>query len=606
MLEVVEKIKRNFLPLTLIVLYLAFIVITWGKWGHVMSDSFREAIIPQAMLDGKILYKDILNLYPPLAYQLNAILFKIFGCHLSVLYLAGIICGAINLSLLYILIKRYSSDVVAFVSTITVMELLTFRICINNSASWFFPYSYSFLYSFTCCFAAIVFYLLYKNFDNNEQKSDKFLYIISLFIGFSIAFKLDFFLFIFLPLFETIKNKSFKQFFICLGLILIPNLLTYGAYLLAGGSIGDLINEYNFLIEFSKARSVVEFNKYVMPQAIYPDVIKDLILSSKFFLEQIPIIILYSYAVFWLFEKNQKNRILNVFIGIFALLICWIFLIHPFSVAQFNKLGIDENIVFIPYVLMIWAICILCHKRFRFQNLLNSEKFCIALVFIGFLITFRQYAEVKIAYIGNFTIIPYWCAFVYFCMVVLPDYFSKFKNSIFNKTVACSFIIFGTLISSVYFCYYVPNMKYKINSEKDTFYTGLAHAPALNDTLAYINDNIPKDKTIVVMDECLLLNWFSDRKTNMKYYALIPHMIDTIGEQKIIGDLASDMPDYIFITNNNYPLVGYFGIHYAQGIIQFVFDNYYCVKSIIHPELKKSLEITVFKKKEQAQIGVAK
>ena len=133
MLEVVEKIKRNFLPLTLIVLYLAFIVITWGKWGHVMSDSFREAIIPQAMLDGKILYKDILNLYPPLAYQLNAILFKIFGCHLSVLYLAGIICGAINLSLLYILIKRYSSDVVAFVSTITVMELLTFRICINNS-----------------------------------------------------------------------------------------------------------------------------------------------------------------------------------------------------------------------------------------------------------------------------------------------------------------------------------------------------------------------------------------------------------------------------------------------------------------------------------------
>lgn len=597
MLEFVDKIKKNFLPLTLIVLYVAFIVFTWGRWGHVMSDCFREAIIPQAILDGKVLYRDILNLYPPFAYQLNAVWFKIFGCRLSVLYMVGIICGAVNLTLLYKLIKRYSSNTVAFVATLTVMEMLTFRLCINNSASWFFPYSYSFLYAFTCCFASIVLYLLYKNFDGAEEKSLNYLYGTALLIGFSLAFKWDFFLFIFIPLVEAIRNKSYKQFFVCLGLLFAPSLFTYGVYLLTGGTIGDLVNEVDFLIKFSKAQSVIKFNKYVMPQAIYPDVMKDLILSSKFFVKQMPVILLASYFVFWLMEKNQKNIVLNSFIAVISVILGYIFIIHPFSVAQFNKLGLAENIVFVPYILLIWAIFTLICKKTAGKTLSSNEKFCVALVFIGLLITFRQFAEVKIAYIGNFTIIPYWSAFVYLCLVLVPEYFEKLNKPVIKKTIATSLIVFGALISSVYFCYYLPNMKYKINGENGTFYTGIAHARALNETLDYINENVPEDNSILVMDECLLLNWFSNRKTNLIYYALIPHMIDTIGEDKIVNDLANDLPDYVIITNNNYPLAGYFGINYAKKITQFVFDNYDYVKAIVHPEMKKSLEITILKKK---------
>lgn len=599
MLEFVEKIKKNILPLTLIVLYLVFIVITWGRWGHVMSDSFREAIIPQAILDGKVLYRDILNLYPPFAYQLNAVLFKIFGCRLYVLYMAGIICGAVNLTLLYNLIKRYSSNIVAFVVTLTVMEMLTFRLCVDNSASWFFPYSYSFLYAFTCCFSSIVVYLLYKNFDGTEKKSLNYLYGTALLIGFSLAFKWDFFLFIFIPLVETIRNKSFKQFFICLGFLLAPSLFTFGVYLLTGGTINDLLNEVDFLVKFSKAKSVIQFNKYVMPQTFTPNVFRDLILSVKFFVKQMPIILATSFLVLWVMEKNQKKVALNVFIAIVSIVLGFKFIIYPFSIAQFNKLGVSENIVFIPYILLILTIFTLIFKRVTSKVLSSQEKFCIALILIGLLITFRQFAEVKISYIGNFTIIPYWSAFVYFCLVLLPEYIEKLNKPVIKKTVAVSLIIFCSLVSSVYFCYYFPNMKFKINGDKDTFYTGIAQSRTLNDTLDYINENVPEDSTILVMDECLLLNWYSKRKTNLTYYALIPHMIDTIGEDKIVSDLAADLPDYVIITNNNYPLAGVFGIHYAKKITRFVFDNYDYVKAIIHPELKISLEVTILKKKSK-------
>lgn len=603
MLDFVEKLKKNYLPLTLIVLYVVFIIVSWGRWGHVMSDSFREAIIPQALLDGKILYRDILNLYPPLAYQLNALLFKFFGSDISVLYLAGIVCGAVNLTLLYKLVKHYFSDITAFVTTLTIMELLTFRICINNSASWFFPYSYSFLYAFTTCFAALVIYLLYKNFNSeyteNTKKSEKSLYLISILTGLSVAFKWDFCLFALVPLFEAIKNKSVRQFLICTGLLICPSLLTFTIFLLTGGTINDLANEVNFLVNFSHAPSVIAFNLITMPQSITPKVLRDLFFSLFIFIKHFAVIGIISYVVCKFIERNVEKKWLNVVVTAVTLILGFFCILKPFSVEQFNKLGIQENIVFVPYFLVISAICILSAKRFSWSKLLPSEKFYITLIILGFLITGRQYAEVKISYIGNFTVIPFWTAFVCFCIELLPNYFKKLQEPVYRKTIIASLILFCSLISLVYFSYFFPNMKYKINSPKAAFYTGVAHTRTLNDALSYIKNNIPEDKTLLVMEEGLLLNWFSGRKTNLKYYALIPHMIDTIGEQKIIEDLSADMPDYIMITSNEYPFVGCFGIQYAKEIIQFVFENYDYEKSIVHSELKKSLEITIFKKKQQ-------
>lgn len=67
-----ENNKSKIYPFILFLIYFLFIILSWGKWGHILADSFREALIPQAILDGKVLYSDITNLYPPLAYQINA------------------------------------------------------------------------------------------------------------------------------------------------------------------------------------------------------------------------------------------------------------------------------------------------------------------------------------------------------------------------------------------------------------------------------------------------------------------------------------------------------------------------------------------------------
>ena len=133
MTEFFEKYKKYIVPAFLFCIYLVFTLITWGKWGHVIFDCFREVIIPQAMLQGKVLYSDITCIYPPLAYQFNTLLFKIFGDSLNVLYILAIICTLTVLTLLYKTAEKKSSVIMAFTVVLTIMEIFIFRMNLEET-----------------------------------------------------------------------------------------------------------------------------------------------------------------------------------------------------------------------------------------------------------------------------------------------------------------------------------------------------------------------------------------------------------------------------------------------------------------------------------------
>lgn len=62
---------------------------TWAHWGDFQVDCGRELYVPAAILKGKLLFRDIWYMYGPLAPYLQALLFRVFGVHLTVLYLFG-------------------------------------------------------------------------------------------------------------------------------------------------------------------------------------------------------------------------------------------------------------------------------------------------------------------------------------------------------------------------------------------------------------------------------------------------------------------------------------------------------------------------------------
>lgn len=571
--------KNTINVITLIVLYAAFVGFSWGKYGHPFYDCFREAVIPESMLDGKILYKDILNLYPPFAYQVNALLFKFFGCKLSVLFGSGIVCGFSILLMLYKTVRTYFSEFTAFFATLSVMFLFTFRICANSLSSWFFPYSYAFLYAFTFAFIAVCLYLiLQKSTEKNTQKYFCKMCVIALFIGFSVAFKWDLLMVCLIPLFEAVKNRSFKEFFVFLGLMVTPSLLTFGVWLLSGGSIGDFCGWVNFLVNFKNAPSVIDFNENSLPQTITPDVADNIVASLKIFFKTFGSFCALFFLFFTFVPKFSQNKLFqSILFVIFFGIVC-----YPcftlFSFEAFQAVGTNKNFVFLPYLLWICLCVIFAMKKIRKEDFTQGEKFFALSVVFGSLLTFRSFAEVKLSSVGNFTIIPYFVALVVLFIEILPDYIKILDKTFLKKIFALALFLFTCTIS-INYLYAFSDFDKKIETEKGSIFMPKKKSSVVVETLDYINNSIPQNAKILVVNEGLLFNWFSNKNCDLKHYALIPHIIEAYGEEKIIDDFEQNPMDYFIVTNNYYPYVGFWGIDYGKKLNNYIESNYESIKT---------------------------
>ncbi len=57
---------------------------------------------------------------------------------------------------------------------------------------------------------------------------------------------------------------------------------------------------------------------------------------------------------------------------------------------------------------------------------------------------------------------------------------------------------------------------------------------------------------MLVLPEGAALNFFTGRKSNNKYYYLIPPNIQIFGEDNIVYDLENNLPSYIIIQPSSY------------------------------------------------------
>jgi Dolichyl-phosphate-mannose-protein mannosyltransferase len=64
--------------------------VSWGKLVHPIFDTGQEMEIAARLLQGQVLYRDVLSNYTPLAYYVNAFFLLLFGHNLAVFYTIGL------------------------------------------------------------------------------------------------------------------------------------------------------------------------------------------------------------------------------------------------------------------------------------------------------------------------------------------------------------------------------------------------------------------------------------------------------------------------------------------------------------------------------------
>ena len=119
------------------------LVISWRRWLSPLTDSGREMDLPLRLLNGELLYRDIHYLYPPFSPYFNALLYRIFGVHLGVLQMGGIIGAGIVVFLCFRIARRLFPPLDASIAAITVIVWLVFK----PNGNLISPYAYAALHA---------------------------------------------------------------------------------------------------------------------------------------------------------------------------------------------------------------------------------------------------------------------------------------------------------------------------------------------------------------------------------------------------------------------------------------------------------------------------
>lgn len=250
----------------LIVLWILCILGLVGFLGHysgILIDFGREVYYPEQILQGKLLYRDLFNIYGPLSYQINAVLYKIFGAKLSTLFGAGILCSLLTVSGIYFVAQKFLSKFLSFALGLFTIVVGVTTISIFN---FHFPYSWAVLYGLIAFLYSLYFLL------------DKRLTLSALLAGICVTCKYDFLLYGFVVLFFIFKSKDWKAL-LCFASVPI---LSFGILFAQGLKFSDLINTFSIVTEMAKSKTLTYFYQnsgiYFHPKAL----LTDLILFLKF------------------------------------------------------------------------------------------------------------------------------------------------------------------------------------------------------------------------------------------------------------------------------------------------------------------------------------
>ncbi len=540
-----EKIKNFYIEKNTICNCILLVIIVFCGWftfkGHysnILTDFGREMLFPEAVMKGNVLYKDILCIYFPLAYQLNALAYFIFGASIQTHEL----CGLLNITLFvvsfYLLTKEFLKSKISFILSITVLIASAFNGTLFNMI---LPYSTGFAYGITASIFVILFSVKYI-------KTNKFSFLLLsyLFCGIAFTFKGEFFLM--LPILIWIsffaKPTTAKKNFINTICFAITPLISLGILLIQGLTVEEIIKAADFMKVFFSTNSMI----YHLGKTGGIFTFEKLSLWTQTILN---LTIFYGIS-FVLFKKtiNSKFVLIGIIISAFLLNITKVWL----------------HTVLIPITLFV----LLVYKIKTIKN--NLPVFTLTLFAIA--LTARMFWSLILSTYGLYTA-P---AAVLALIVLIPEIIKG--KEWFTKEKLEQFAIF---ILSCYLLYFFvfDIYQYKINNtkiqtEKGQIYLPQKEAETLNNAITYVLKHTSQEQKVLFLQEGTFLNFLTDRPVDLNMHMVDRLYYEAIGEEKIVENLKRNDYAIIFLADG-YGLTK-FGKPYLYGsdnaILRYVFENY--------------------------------
>ena len=557
--------------IALIGLFFIFCFIAYKRAPYLslfIVDIGREAFIPDQMLQGKLLYKDLFNIFGPLGYQINCLLFSIFGSKISTLEFAGLINSSIILLLYYSISRLFTSARTSFFYT---MLLMTMCIFYTDLSSYIFPYSYPVIYAITFVLISILCFFINFKYENTKVSS-YFIYLSYFFAGASITSKYDYIpycLVLFILTFIYIK-PSFKKFLLLLTAFFTVPIISYGFLFLQGVTFADYSDNWHHANKLANSSYLHYLYRKssgtMLPIYVYPQSIINFFIGNTCF-------ILLSLAYYFL-SKVKSNKYLIFVIDILYLTIGYLITYY---------IAINSLLIFINYVVYLIFIYIFISKL-KNKDVSLQDNLYFFLITFSICLCAKTLFFINLKTYGTFTIPLLILVFIVFLQEYLPNKFKFLNGNIIKRLITLLLIIFA-ISSYIYSNNFTIKEKTLINTDKGYIATATKLADTIQNLLNYINTNIDKNASIYVVPEGVMMNYVTGRKMPVpKLYSIVPNHFDAFKTDYIIDELSNHKPDYIIVCKRPMPEYGVdeaFGNNFQEKeLYRWIRENYSYKKTI--------------------------
>ncbi len=565
---------------------------TWCRLGNLLIDTFRDNISAIKLAHGAILYKDVYYLFGILPPYLLSLLNMAFGTSLYCSIGLGFVMVLLCSFAMYRTSRFYMNR---FFSTLVVVNFIgcfAFSSISNGTLNFIMPYSLASYLATTFTMLSLYYFISYIH---TENRSDLALWAVMSYFTFLSRIYIGIPAYVVFLLFGVIFDR--KRIFNTLPYLLAPPLIaviTYMAYLIPTGAWQAFKESVlrMFFYEGSGADPFAKFNIGML--AIGPDKIMynslahNIYLMFKMYFSQIiTMAMLYCAGILFSVVDERtggegKRKVLLY--SVFALLsICLTACLRPLDGLPFK-----DGVLWLTYrsapLILVSMIAISVYMYFK-NGSRRQYYSTMVLCTLALLLLSRIFFKVTTFLNGSYLLLPSTIVIVLFCVAGIPWIFKV--SGITGKGEKYYFI--GCAIYFVSSILIFMNITFKIcDSKRHCEHTpfGTVYSPNSGNTkffwqaVRYLDNFTPKDATVLVVPEGLGINYFSQRAAPMKYDSYLPLILNTVGEDKIVGEMRSHKIDYVVEMERTTYEHGYkgFGCDYGVKINKWITDNYVLVE----------------------------
>ncbi len=558
---------------------------SWAKWTDPMIDFGRELYTPWQLLQGHVLYRDIMHFNGPLSPYVNALWFKIGGVNLWTLIYANLAITAVIVALLYTLLKEISGRLGATVGCLLFVTMFAFAQNTPSSNNNFVtPYAHEMTHGTLAILGALFFLLQYQ-----RRQGWLWALLAGLALGLAFLTKAEIFLAAlgatavgFVGTFvaqRTPLSKALRTLvLVACGMVVIP-LAAWGLLSLAmpadqalQGTLGSW--PYTFKAEVRNSY----FYRHLTGLDAPAENLQILATWCGIYL-----VVLGTAGVLAGAFKKASESALTVAIILGSIFIYVMNHMYRSLVIQKDSL-LNHILQPLPVVMVLLAIVMAVGLWLRRKEPQEAKRLALslAMIMMATLLLGKIILHVKAPWYGFALAMPATVIGAVAVIEWVPALLERYGRSGTAMRIVGLSLLVGVA------CMHIRITGELYQMKTATVGTDMGRFKAmptslLNEFVAAVQKQTKPDETVAVFPEGVMVNFQAQRANSTPYINFMPIEFNMFGEDNITRAFRQHPPDLICLATKNTEEYGsqVFGETYGKELRRWIMDNYVQVGSPI-------------------------